>query len=353
MKEVVLVLLALVCFSLACETPSAQGGEYNSVGTGVREAVCFVYHRFGDNRYPSTNVSTENFAQHLKFLKDNSYEVLTLADAVDYLRNGTANRKVAVITVDDGYKSFLTGAMPLLKQYGYPATLFINTETVGSGSYLDWNELKQIVRHGVEIGNHSHSHDYFLNNDKDKQLTLFKEDVKKAQRIIKEQLDVEAATFAYPYGEYTPEMALAVKEMGFKAAVAQNSGVMQTNTDLYTLPRYPMAHNYADINGFKEKARMSALRVKSESPSSVLLSENPPKLEVEFSNNDIDAARLQCFVQGGSCDLEILSKQPLKVKITAKAPLKRRRTLYTLTIPSKNGGWRWYSHLWVRPEVKE
>ena len=337
----------------ACSSHSSEKADDSSPVVGNRSAVCFVYHRFGDSRYPSTNVSINDFGAHLEYLKHNGYTVLTLSDAVKYLKTGSENKKVAVITIDDGYDTFLSGAMPLLRKYGYPATLFINTETVGSSSYLDWDELKKLSQEGVEIGNHSHSHAYFLNVQEKERVKKFKEDVSRAQALIQEHLDLEPEVFAYPYGEYSPEIRKAVEEMGFTAAAAQNSGVMHSLGDYHALPRFPMADAYATIDGFAEKAGMEPLRVKEEKPGSVLVTENPAVLEVSFTNEDLNTATLQCFVQGGSCDVEVLQKTPLKVKLKANGQLKRRRTLYTITIKSAEGKWHWYSHLWVRPEIRE
>lgn len=348
----VLLLIVSGCNSRSSES-AARASTDSATITGNRSVVCFVYHRFGDSRYPSTNVSIEDFTAHLQYLKSNEFTVMTLSDAVEYLKSGKENKEVAVITIDDGYDTFLTGAMPLLRKYGYPATLFVNTETVGGGGYLDWEELRQIAKEGVEIGNHSHSHAYFLNIPKQERVRKFKDDVSQAQALIQEHLDLEPAVFAYPYGEYDPEMKKAVEDMGFTAATAQNSGVMNSHGDYLALPRFPMADAYASINGFAEKAGMEPLRIKNEMPASVLVTQNPPELVVGFMNEDINTASLQCFVQGGSCDTEILQKSPLKVKLKAKAPLQRRRTLYTLTVRSTDGKWHWYSHLWVRPDIKE
>ncbi|UII30868.1 polysaccharide deacetylase family protein [Fulvivirga ulvae] len=348
-----ILIFVLLSITSACNSGSSEKAVVSEPVTGNRSVVCFVYHRFGDNRYPSTNVSLTDFAAHLKYLKEHQFTVMTLSDAVKYLRTGDSNMKVAVITVDDGYDTFLSGAMPLLRKFGYPATLFVNTETVGGGGYLDWDELRKISGEGVEIGNHSHSHAYFLNIPEHERVQKFREDVRQAQAMIRERLDLEPAAFAYPYGEFSPEMKKVIEEMGFESAAAQNSGVMNSHGDYFALPRFPMADAYADINGFAEKAGMEPLRIKEEIPASVLVTNDPPSIEIDFMNEGLNTSSLQCFVQSGSCNVQILREDPLKVKLTARQPLKRRRTLYTVTIRSAEGKWHWYSHLWIKPEIKE
>ena len=67
------------------------------------------------------------------------------------------------ITVDDAFRSFLTGAVPLLREYGYPATLFVNSGEMDGPDYLSWEELRRLAQGGsIEIGNHSAAHGYLL-----------------------------------------------------------------------------------------------------------------------------------------------------------------------------------------------
>ena len=322
-----------------------------------KEVVCFVYHRFGDDRYPSTNISVKNFEAHLNYLKSNGFEVMNLGGAVDYLTDNSKPilPKVAVITVDDGFKTFKTGAMPLLKKFGYSATLFINTETVGGNSYLDWEDLKSVKAAGIEIGNHTHSHPYFLNTPKNQRYDQFREEINLAQKLIKEHLDVQPDLFAYTYGEFDSEMEHMVKNLGFKAATAQNSGVIWSGSDPFALPRFPMAGPYANIDGFTEKANMRALPVVEETPLSFVLNgKNPPTLSVVVDDQGLALKGLQCFVQGGECVINIQKNGKTTIEIHATKALTRRRTLYTLTVPSADyKSWHWYSHLWIQPDIPE
>ena len=162
-----------------------------------KEVVCFIYHRFGDSRYPSTNVPTSDFEAHLKYLVENDFQLLTFSEAISYLNSSAAPKKTAVITIDDGYKSFYRNGLPLLKKYNVPATLFINTETVG-GDYMSWDELNDVIKHRIEIGNHTHSHKYFLDLPELSRYTVFKEEIALSQSIIKKKLNVDRKCFRFP-----------------------------------------------------------------------------------------------------------------------------------------------------------
>ena len=348
---VLLLLVFLHCQSIEKKTES-DIDELANVDHLKKEVVTLVYHRFGDDKYPSTNISLELFEQHLAYLKTHEFKVLTFGEAVDYLNNPEIQyaKKVACLTIDDGYKSFQSNAIPLLLKYGYKATVFINSESVGGGTYMDWSALKEIQNQGMEIGNHSHSHAYFVNTPKENGLSFFKNDVQKCQDEIKKHLGFYPDIFTYPYGEFHPEMKVLLSDMGFKGAAAQNSGVMYF-CDNYTFARFPMAGPYAKMEGFIEKVNMKALRVKCENgPSSFLEGENPPTITVEFDSTGADLSRLNCFTSG-ECETSVIGNV---VTIKAKNKLTGRRTLYTITAPSRNGkAWYWYSHLWVRPEISE
>jgi len=343
------------------EQAGAHAVKYHTVAdtSGTvdgKHAVCFVYHRFGNDKYPSTNVTMAQFKSHLNHLKEERFDVMTLSEALRYVKSDGPERRVAVISVDDGFKTFYENAFPLLQQYKFPATLFINTETVGGSSYMNWDEVREVHDAGIEIGNHTHTHDFFLNIPEEDRYDQFQSDVEKAQDIIREQLGMAPSLFAYPYGEFDPGMCEVVRQLGFEYAAAQNSGVIYAGSDAFALPRFPMATAYAHEERFAEKAAMRAMPVHREEPRHFILEtpDTPPRLTLQFPVEHIRADQLQCFVQGGDC--RILSRKiehgMMTLTVQAKDKLKARRTLYTITVPGDVGNWYWYSHLWINPDVR-
>ena len=352
-----LIPAVALIMAYASDMDGSASDKTPNPGSSKDEFACFVYHRFGDGRYPSTNISIDTFRSHLEFLQKEEYTVYTLGEAIQRLQlAGGVPEKTVVLTVDDGYKSFFTGAMPLLREGGFKVTLFINSSNVGNRDHLGWNELKKLMAEGIEIGNHSATHPHFLNVDKEVLLSRFKEDVKKAQKEIEAHLGVEPEVFSYPFGEYNLEMKRAVKELGFKAAAAQNSGIVHRSSNLYAIPRFPMGGPYATLDGFREKIGMSALKVRKQiPPSPVLKGPNPPELKLILDSKDLNLNGLQCFIQGKSnCTIRKDPTDPNTIMVKAKDPLKERRALYTITAPSMDGKtWHWFSHLWIQPEIEE
>lgn len=318
-----------------------------------------IYHHFGrEDTYPSTSVSVEQFEKHLAYLKKNDYTVLTLGSALDrlYSEAGLAE-KTAVITIDDGYRSVWENARPMLDKYGFPATLFISTANVGGSSHMNWKEIQKLENQGFEIGSHSHSHEYFLNKPRDQIAEAFEADLKKADEQFRKHLGHVPDLYAYPSGEYIPEMMAILKAHGYRAAAAQRSGVIHGRSSRYALPRFPMNYSYADMEGFSNKMQMNALPVMEAEPESPLLAEsNPPQLKLRIDTENINPAGLQCFVNGQkACQMEKSPKNSVLIlTVRAKERLTDRRSLYTITAPSTDGSkWFWFSHLWVIPEISE
>lgn len=360
-----LALTSLIIFQLlACQRPGKEVMISDQESTAVvrevndKEIVCFVYHHFGDGRYPSTNISLKNFEAHLNYLKNNDYQVLSFSEAIRYLKSDADKQNTAVITIDDGYKSFVKNGLPLLKKYGFPATLFINTETVGNGDYMSWEEIKTAINNEIEIGNHTHSHNYFLNISEASRYKTFEDEIKLSQELIKKNAGVTPTSFAYPYGELDSEMKEIVSALGFEAAAAQNSGVISSSTDLMQCPRFPMSEAYSDIDKFIAKVRMKALPVINISPESFIIRENQgqPTILLTFEKGDLQLDQLQCFIQGAECSMssKVSEEGIVTVNIQPKTTIaNRRRTLYTITVPDEQGKWHWFSHLFINPNKGE
>lgn len=350
-RIITFLLILSFCASLklyAQEPPRLEHGQIN----------CFVYHRFGDDRYPSTNISVEDFRKHLDYLKMNNYNVVTFGEAVDLLKSETpVPEKTVCLTVDDGYKSFYENALPLLKEFDFPATLFINTKHFGGGDFLSIEQLKEIKTAGIEIGNHSHSHEHFVNFSSEERQDTFRKDLKKSQQIFQEKLGFTPEVYAYPYGEYTADMQEILQEYGFKAAAAQKSGVISKYTDLFALPRFPMAAGFVKLESFISKAKMKSLPVKPVIQQNPLVkNENPQPLELKlFEPDKINTAQFQCFIDGKKNGSLQFNAGDNTIIVQSNQPLCERRTLYTITAPGSHhsGEWYWYSFLWINTSLNE
>jgi peptidoglycan/xylan/chitin deacetylase (PgdA/CDA1 family) len=325
--------------------------------TNVFDIPVFAYHRFDDDRYPSTNISGDVFEQQLKYLAENDFTVITFGEAYERMKSGQKlSEKSVILTIDDGYLSFYTHGWPLLKKYGFHATIFIQTETVGGDDFMTWSQIREIREAGIGIGNHSSSHAFFVNIPQNERQEAFRNDLLKSQKAFAKQLGDTPEYYAYPYGEYSKDMKAVLKQEGIKASAVQQSGVFSESSDIYAIPRFPMGGPFATFEGFRNKSQMKSLRIKKTRPDSSFFEENPPVLRVEIEPNLVDIENAQFFVQGRKMDIVEINQDsnPPYVILKADRTLNLRRTLYTITAPSVDGSaWHWYSHLWISPDIPE
>ncbi len=323
---------------------------------GAGQVNAFIYHRFDESNLPSTNISSPIFRQQLDYLKQHDIDVISLDEIAARLETGTPlPEHAAALSVDDGYLSFYRVALPIIEEYGYPVTLFVNTDAVGGHGYMSWDQLRDARRRGVTIANHTASHAYLVEMEEgetpDQWRTRIARDIEKAQAVLKKHLGVDSDLFVYPYGEYSPDVVEVVKKIGFKAAFAQQSGVIHSASDRYTLPRFPMGGPFATLSGFVSKLTMKPLVVSEQSPLSPVVGTNPPELLLNIPG--LPSPRgVNCFVQGdNTCSLVAAADHGAGwYKVVAEKPLTGRRNKYTLTTLGEDGSWHWFSHLWIRAD---
>jgi peptidoglycan/xylan/chitin deacetylase (PgdA/CDA1 family) len=329
------------------------------MGLVVCQSLCawqhinaFVYHRFGDDQHPTTNIDIDLFETQLKFLAANNYKTLTMSEALQVLdEENDTNEKFVLITIDDAFKSFYTNALPLLSKYEMSATLFVNTETIGAPSYMTWKEIEETAAAGIEIGNHSHAHYFFLNEDID----LFEVDLKTSQKLFKQKMGKAPEVYAYPYGEWNQDMADLLKANGIKGAAAQNSGIIHRTANRYALPRFPMNNVYGTLNRFKEKLTVKAFE-EMESAFNTAGNASIPyaHLTIWLPKSIFSQSNIQGFVSGQSAERQVTSAgDQWVIHLWSRNELEQRRTLFTITAMDNEGQWHWYSYQFVQPEIKE
>lgn len=315
----------------------------------------FIYHRFGDHRYPSTNISLADFSAQMRYLHDHGYQVMRAGDAVMLLREKKPlPPKAVVLTVDDAYTTFKSGAMPILRQYGFPVTLFVNTDSVGSKDSLDWNELRQLTKEGVEIGNHTATHNSLAEKFSKESTASYRQrvhdDLERAQQTLIRELAIVPQLFAYPYGEYSLAAQQIVAEYGFSAAFAQHSGVIGADDPLFALARTPLTGSYATLAQMQQKLALRPLPVKIIAPADTLLGkENPPTLILEVLDPQLDLGSLHLFVNGqpgGTVQRD--PQHERRIIVRGGKALGAGRSRYILTAPGREAGTFYgYTQFWL------
>ena len=171
--------------------------------------VIILFHHLVSDRPHRMGISTEHFLKHVEFLQK-YYHVVSLADAVEMLRTNNVKAPTVVLTFDDGYGDNFINLRAVVEHTGVPVTLFVSTNHMSSGAEfqhdidarlrgfqpLTWDQLRQLQKHGFEIGSHTRTH---FNCGSDNRADLHAEIVGS-----KEELEIELGTqiqhFSFPFG---------------------------------------------------------------------------------------------------------------------------------------------------------
>ena len=217
-----------------------------------------MYHRFDESKYPSTNIQLEVFKEQIKIIEDENIKFIHPKDFENSLYKNKNERKV-LLTIDDGLISFYKNAWPILREKKIPFILFVNTENVGTFNYMNWEQILELHNSDfVEIGNHSHSHEYLADENAEKII----DDIKTSMQIFNKKLGNNSNFFSYPFGEYSLEFKKIIKDLGFDYAFGQHSGVIDETKDLWELPRFPINEKYGKLERFKTLMKTLPLKYK-------------------------------------------------------------------------------------------
>ena len=300
-----------------------------------------MYHRFNESKYPSTNIQLDVFEKQLEIIDNEGIKFIHPKDFKNSMSNNKGDRKI-LFTVDDGLLSFYENAWPILKEKKIPFILFVNTREVGAFNYMSWDQIIELHNSEyVEIGNHSHSHEYLADEDPD----VIKDDILKSIEIFNNKLGRNSEFFSYPFGEYSLEFKKIIKDLGFKFAFGQHSGVIDETKDLWELPRFPINEKYGELSRFETLIKTLPFKYKNISPEDkyLLQSENPPEVMIEFYENIKNLKRINCFSNEGdkwrNSKISLKDDNILNIYITEKFIGERGRI--NCSLQEEEGFWRW------------
>jgi len=316
-------------------------------------AVILLYHHVSDDAPASTSLSPAVFESHLRYLEENDYEVLPLAEVVAAIRNRQRLPARAVsITFDDAYRSILTEAMPRLERRSWPFTLFVSTEAIDQGysGFMTWDELRQLESAGAAIANHSRTHGHLVRHRPGETFSAWRiriaSDIEHGQERLNAELENPLHLFAWPYGEFDTELEGIARDNGY-VAFGQQSGPAGPGSGLQHLPRFPMAAGFADIESFAEKLHTRPLPVSVVSPVGRILEvpAAPPTIRLRIPDGPYRLEELRCFVPGQAP--AHIERNGNEFQIAAHSKFHPGRGKFNCTAPSSEigGVYYWYSHL--------
>lgn len=229
--------------------------------------IILMYHRINDE-LPSHNLVTRTkaFKEQMRFLyrHPNIYQVIGLNEfesCYPVIFEQKPRTKV-IITFDDGYRDNYLNAFPILKKFGFPATIFLVTGLIGTdGKFsrygqvkgrdmLNWEEIADMYAHKISFGAHTVSHPHLPQFSYETQW----QEISESQATVDRNLPRgdRLNTFCYPYGEYNADTLKIVRELGFRYALSVIPGVNKPDTSLYTLKRVEVS-GFDNMQSFKYK----------------------------------------------------------------------------------------------------
>jgi len=312
--------------------------------------ITLMYHRFNENKYPSTNVRNEIFLEHLKEIRNSDIEFISFKKFEDSINN-KIEKNYVLLTIDDGFESFYINAWPILKSQKIPFILFVSTREVGKNGYMNWEQIKEVSSNNlVTIGNHSHTHEYLVDWDNNK----IKSDIETSIGIFKKKLGYSPSVFSYPFGEYSNDFKKIISDLNFKYAFGQHSGAIDATKNFLELPRFPINEKYGETKRFKSILKTLPFPYKKIDPENRYLKkdENPPEVRIQFYENLINIKNINCYSNEGDqwrkSDIKILNNNELL--ITLKEKFKSERGRINCSLLEKNHRWRWLGIQYVIEE---
>ena len=313
-------------------------------------------------------ITVAEFEKEMKALKDNGFSVIPLQDFLAW-RRGEKNipHKSAIITIDDGWVSGYTNAWPILKKYGYPFTLFIYINYVGTGGKsLSWEQLGEMRDAGVDIQCHTYSH----SNLHGKGLNLakgvpqeiqslgyegwLKKELIDSRAVLEKQLGIKVDALAYPYGIYNAKVREVVKQAGYDAAFTVYGQRLTHSSPSDLLGRYAVEAGkpkifqdaIAMIGGgvsASEAAsapavgQLAAASMVTEPADNATINNPMPKIKANLSTmGDVENGSVEMRLSGVGA-LPVQYNADTKI-VTAQPTQKLRPGSYTVIIAAKVGG---------------
>lgn len=246
---------------------------------GCKGIPILMYHSISEpsegNRahpYYETCTSPRVFAEHMQFLHDGNYHVISLDQAVSLLKESKSpnepnglnepNRaSFVVLTFDDGFEDFYSKAFPILESLGFCCIVYLPTAAVGNDEiglmrkkHLSWNQVRELHSYGVSFGSHTVNHPQLaeLKNE------TVEMELSKSKEEIEQQLGNEVSSFSYPYAfpeeniRFVNPLREMLQSIGYLNGVTTKIGLSGKQDDPLFLRRIPV-NVFDDLPFFRVK----------------------------------------------------------------------------------------------------
>ena len=218
----------------------------------MARATILMYHNIAKPpqgvRLRSLYVTPDMFRFQMWYLKQAGYQVVSLDEIADFVQPSSPSQgseKKIALTFDDGFADFYYNAFPILKEYGYSATVYLVSGRIGRFNTWDahqlnaekplmnWQMIKEIKQGGITFGSHTQSHPFLTELNASQAI----EEIAGSKAALEDQLGCPVNHFCYPSGNYNDSIVELVKKAGYTTATVTEQGHIHRGDDPFTLKR--------------------------------------------------------------------------------------------------------------------
>ncbi len=201
-----------------------------------------MYHRFREDPRDPFSVSPAEFDRQMRWLSEHRLAV-SAEDFAEFLlgRRELADGSV-VVSVDDGYRDFLTEALPIMRRHGIPGICFVPVAEIagdgdtGTPERLTWRDLDTLIAAGIAVGSHSFEHRSLGSLSRGEAYAQ----AHRSRLELERHLGRRVVAFAYPYGtraDYNDTTRTVLEEAGYVHAFVTQHGAVTRRADPLEIPR--------------------------------------------------------------------------------------------------------------------
>ncbi len=244
MKNGLFFSILLFTFLVSGRLPAAAASAAQN--NSEHPVLIFDYHRFNTYRADSMTVRLSVFKFQLEYMESHGYHFIPLGRYVAYRmgRVPAPPPKSVVITMDDGNESVYTRALPLVRKYRIPVTLFIYPSAISNASYaMTWAQLRALKATGLfDIQSHTYWHPNF-NVEKRRlspaQYNKFVDfQLRRSKEVLDKKLGINVTMLAWPYGIYNAGLIQKAKQAGYTAAFSLDGRHAGDADNIMAISRY-------------------------------------------------------------------------------------------------------------------
>ena len=312
----------------------------------AQDTIILAYHEVDPVPERGWAVSSEDFADQMRYLALAGYNVVPVSDLVDYIagRRESLPPNAVVITVDDGWLCALTEMAPVLKRFGFPWSLYVYPKVVGQGSHaLTWPKIAALRKAGVDIEGHTMSHAHLMHKSHpdldDAQYDAFlRTELDESKRVIESHTGQPVRFLAYPYGDYDDTVVAAAKRAGYEAGLLSWFGPNNRSTDPLRLRRFAMVSD-TTLEQLRTALGAATLELRDVTPANDgVLTADQTALIATIDDTQLDPASIRASFLGNTTADSSYDAESHRLTLSWKERPREERQTAVVLAQTKSGG---------------